>query len=312
MTAGEAFPRSAAVAAAPRLRHVEAVVNPAAGSVGPGAADEMSRLLSELGLNAKVRASFPEDLDDVLKRAMDAAPDLLIVLAGDGTARIAASWCGATGPLIAPLAGGTMNMLPHALYGPKDWKTALRETVLEGVVTPVSGGEVDGHRFHVAAILGAPALWAEAREAARNRRFKLALEKAHNAWRRAFASKLHFTLDDGPHRRAQALTLMCPLVSRAMANDEGALEVDVLDLKTAAEAFRLGFRTLMTDVLGDWRDDPAVNVAHCRGGEARARGHIPAIIDGEPTRLPRCVDIRFIPLAFRALAPPRAAPGGRR
>ena len=203
-------------------------------------------------------------------------------------------------------------MLPHALYGLKDWKAALRETVIDGVITPVSGGEVEGRRFHVAALLGAPALWAEAREAARQGRFDLALRKGQNAWRRAFASRLHFSLDGGDHQRSHALTLMCPLVSRAMANDEGALEVDVLDPKSAAEAFRLGFRTLISEVAGDWRDDPAVNVGRCLTGEAWARAHIPAIIDGEPVRLHKRVEIRFVPLAFRALAPPRPLAVARR
>jgi len=303
MTPGGTSARPAQAAVSAQLRHVEAIVNPAAGSVGPGAADAMTQLLAELGVPAVVRAAYPGDLRDALQRAVDAAPDLLIILAGDGTARMGASLCGAAGPLIAPLPGG--------LYGLKDWKTALRETVLEGVVTPVSGGEVDGRRFHVAAILGAPALWAEAREAVRTGRFKLAIHKAQNAWRRAFAGRLRFALDDSPTERAHALTLMCPLVSRAMANDELALEVDVLDPKTAAEAFRLGFRTLMSDVMGDWRNDPAVNVARCRQGEAWARGHIPAILDGEPVRLHKRVDISFIPLAFRALAPRRPAPAGR-
>ena len=311
MNPGGGSPRPV-TAVRPRLKRVEALVNPAAGGVGPGAAEAMARLLAELGLDATVRAALPDELDSALRAAVDAAPDLLIILAGDGTARMAASLCGAAGPLIAPLAGGTMNMLPHALYGPKDWKTALRETVMGGVVTPVSGGQVDGRRFHVAAILGAPALWAEAREAARLGRFKVALHKAHDAWRRAFASRLHFSLDDGPRQRAHALTLMCPLVSRAMTNDEGALEADVLDPKGAAEAFRLGFRTLMSEVAGDWRNDPAVNVGRLLDGEAWARAHIPAIIDGEPVRLAKHVEINFVPLAFRALAPPRRVPAGRR
>ena len=144
----------------------------------------------------------------------------------------------------------------------------------------------------------------------RTGRFKLAVQKAQNAWRRAFAGRLRFALDAGPTQRAHALTLMCPLVSRAMASDELALEVDVLDPRTAAEAFRLGFRTLMSEVMGDWRNDPAVNVARCQRGEAWARGHIPAILDGEPVRLHKRIDISFIPLAFRALAPKRPAPAG--
>jgi hypothetical protein len=36
------------------------------------------------------------------------------------------------GPLVAPLPGGTMNMLPRALYGTADWKVALRRALEEG------------------------------------------------------------------------------------------------------------------------------------------------------------------------------------
>jgi diacylglycerol kinase family enzyme len=45
---------------------------------------------------------------------IDSAPDAVLVLAGDGTARAAAEMAGPDGPLIAPLPGGTMNMLPRA------------------------------------------------------------------------------------------------------------------------------------------------------------------------------------------------------
>ena len=85
-----------------------------------------------------------DDFDETIAAAVDAAPDLLIVLAGDGTACAAATRCGAEGPLVAPLAGGTMNMLPHALYGAKPWQEGLRDALTEGVVRPVSGGVVGG------------------------------------------------------------------------------------------------------------------------------------------------------------------------
>jgi diacylglycerol kinase family enzyme len=201
-----------------------------------------------------------------------------------------------------------MNMLPHALYGRADWREALRQTLTHGAATAVSGGEVDDRRFYVAAILGAPALWAEAREAMRHHQLALAVRKARNAWRRAFSSDLKFSLDGAAPRKAKALTLMCPLVSRAMAMDERALEADVLNPRGAAEAFRLGFHALLSEIAGDWRADPAVDVTRCQRGEAFASGHMPAILDGEPARLHKHVEIRFVPLAFRALAPAPAEP----
>ncbi|PWS21620.1 diacylglycerol kinase, partial [Enterococcus faecium] len=82
------------------------------------------------------------------------------VLAGDGTARSVASKAKPDGPMIAPLPGGTMNMLPKALYGTADWKLALKRALEEGEPQAVSGGEVEGEYFYCAAILGSPALWA--------------------------------------------------------------------------------------------------------------------------------------------------------
>ena len=72
--------------------------------------------------------------------------------------------------------------------------------------------------------------------------------------------------------------------------------------RRAAEVFRLGARALFSDVLGDWRTDPAVRAFCMRRGEAWASGRIPAILDGEPVKLARRVEIEFTPLAFRALA----------
>lgn len=290
--------------APPRLSRVELVANPLAGRVGPTAAAEAEAIIGEFGLSARVHTPPPERLEREIRRIVDGGPDLLIVLAGDGTARAAASLCGPDGPLLAPLAGGTMNMLPHALYGDKDWRAALRETLEQGLERPVSGGSVDGEAFYVAAILGPPALWAEAREAARRHQLLEAARRAEIAWKRAFRNNLKFALDGRGPTKAEALSLICPLVSRALPADAPALEAAALHPKSPAEAMRLGLHALLSEVVGDWRRDPAVEVTRCRSGWALAeRGHVHAILDGEPVRLSRISEFEFLPLAFRALAP---------
>ncbi len=290
--------------AVPRLRRVEFVVNLRAGHAGPAAAAHLEKTASDFGLAYRVRAPEPGELMNQLREAVDSGPDLLVTLAGDGTARAAASLCGSSGPLLAPLAGGTMNMLPHALYGPVDWKTALIDLFKAGVETSVSGGEVGGQRFYVAAILGEPALWAEAREAARLHKLQLAWRKGRRAWRRAFSHRMRFSLDNGPPVKTLALTLMCPLVSKAMDGSECALEAAALDPQGITDALRLGARTMLSQLVGDWRTDRSVEVMHCRKGRAWTGGsQLRAILDGEPMRLPKHVDIRFVPAAFRALAP---------
>ena len=290
-----------------RIHTVRAVVNPLSGSVEAGAAEALRALLAERWADAEVVEAQPAEIEAKLREAVDAAPDLLILLAGDGTIRMAATLAGADGPLLAPLPGGTMNMLPHAIYGAVPWRTALEQALETGVERDISGGEIDGRRFFVAAILGAPALWAPAREAMRQGKLRLAYLRAYRAFTHSFSGKLRFSLDGGPRQKAEALTLMCPLVSRALERED-VLEALALDPKGAAEAFRLGARTLLTDILGDWRVDASVNVATCKRGRAWARGRIPAILDGEPHRLDGDAAIRFVPKAFRALALQKEAP----
>ncbi len=282
------------------VRRVEVVVNAASGSVGAGAAEAAERIIKDYGLGVRVANAAPHQIAAAVRSAVDAAPDLVVILAGDGTAGLAAGLAGPNGPLIAPLPGGTMNMLPHALYGPVSWRDALNATLSHGSVRSISGGEIGGRNFYVAAILGTPTLWADAREAVRARKLRVAWLKARKAFARTFSHKLHYSLGDGTIETAEALTIMCPLVSRGLS-EEDALEVASLDPKDAAELLRLGFNA----VTGDWRADPSVRTLLCHEGVAWSKGKIPAILDGEPCRLDPRADFRFLPVAFRALAPPQ-------
>ena len=280
------------------VRRVEAVVNAASGSVGPGAAEVLEKIIASYGLGVRIANAAPKEISAAVRAAVAAKPELIVILAGDGTAALAARLAGPDGPLIAPLPGGTMNMLPHALYGVVSWREAIHAALSHGVVRPVSGGEIGGQAFYVAAILGAPALWADAREAVRAHRLDLAWRRARRALARAFSRKLHYTLGDGTVEKTEALTLMCPLVSRGLTHD-GALEAAALDPRDAAEVLRLGFNA----VAGRWRADPSVRTTLTRQGVAWSRRRIPAVIDGEPCRLEPRVQFRFLPVAFRALAP---------
>ncbi|HEY4029622.1 MAG TPA: diacylglycerol kinase family protein [Caulobacteraceae bacterium] len=297
-----------AVAARPVFSRIEIVANERSGSVGVGAAAEAEALAREFGFDAHASVLDPDAMVEGLKAALATRPDLLVVLGGDGTAGAAAALTGPHGPLLAPLPGGTMNILPHALYGRRDWKSALRLILEDGRERPVAGGELGGRSFYVAAVLGNPALWAPAREALRARQFWLAVDRALYAWRRCFRRKLRFSLDGSPHRKAEALALLCPLISRNLPDDAATLEAAAIDPHSWGEVLRLGLAALLQPLFGpalggDWRGDPAVATGHCVEGHAYARRHINAVIDGEPVRLPRTVHIRFRPVAFRALVP---------
>ncbi|MBO9546213.1 diacylglycerol kinase family protein [Caulobacter sp.] len=281
------------------MKRIDVIANTASGSVGPDAPQIAEKLLAEYGVSGAVHAPAPGEIGDCLRAVIDGAPDAVLVLAGDGTARGAAELAGPDGPLIAPLPGGTMNMLPRAIYGERDWQAAMKACLDGGEARMISGGEVGGRLFFVAAILGSPALWATAREAAREGKAAIAVARARRALRNAFSGRLRFTLDGRPKDKAEALTLMCPLVSSALDAEERALEAAALDPSGALDIFRLGFNAAR----GQWREDPSVSVGRCRVGKVWARGRIPAIFDGEPARLDPEVSIRFRPKAFRALVP---------
>ncbi len=284
------------------LSRVIMLVNPLSGGVGPGAAGEAVAIFADYACQATVVELEGERFDDQVRDAIAACPDALFVLAGDGTAGTIASRAGPDGPLIAPMPGGTMNMLPRALYGTADWKRALRRALEEGAPQRVAGGEVTDGRFkqafYCAAILGSPALWAPAREAVREGKFGLAWAYGRRAIKRAFTGRLRFSLDGRAERRAEALVLISPMISKAMDEHTG-LEAAAMNPADALQAFRLAAHA----VFDDWRQDPAVATKAIQYAAIRARSRIPAVIDGEPALLRHEARVRFIPVAFRALAP---------
>ncbi len=224
-----------------------------------------------------------------------------MILAGDGTARAAAELCGPDGPMIAPLPGGTMNMLPHAVYGVRPWPEALRLALETGEARTLGGGEVEGHRFLCGAILGSPALWAPAREAVRQGKAKLAFLRARRAVGRAFTGRLRYSVEGGEREKTEALVIMCPIASKALDTDAKALEVAAMNVHGAGEVLRLGLNAIVRD----WRTDPAVQVQDCKVVRVWSAQTIPAVLDGEIVRLKGLAEIRYVPAVCRVLAPPK-------
>jgi diacylglycerol kinase family enzyme len=282
------------------ISRVEVIVNRAAGSVGPTAPANAEKILANFGFAAHVAAPAPEELMKCLRAAVDAAPDLLVILAGDGTARAAAEMCGPDGPMIAPLPGGTMNMLPHAVYGVRPWPEALTLALSGGEERMLGGGEVEGYRFLVAAILGPPALWAPAREAARSGKGWLAVLRARRAMARAFTGRLRYNLDSGPRQKADALVFMCPMGSKKLDDGDQVLEAAALDMHDLTGLVRMGFHA----IVGDWRDDPLVVAERCQVARVWSAQSIPALLDGESVRLTSLAELRYQPRLVRVLSPP--------
>jgi diacylglycerol kinase family enzyme len=294
---GEAAHGSAGAAAL--KGRLVAILNTASGSVTAGAPDEVRRIFDAAGLaHGEVVCAAPEALESALDDAVSRA-DVLVVLGGDGTIRTAAEKSGRNHNILVPLPGGTMNMLPKALYGPRDWRRALADTLADPEIHCVSGGRAGAHAFFVAALIGAPTLWADARESLRAGRLIEACRRSVTAIRRGMSEPLDYAFDSTLTGSAEAVAVMCPLVSKVMREDEPQLEAAAIDTRSAAELLRLGVNTLFND----WRADPSVIRSKVSRVTITGHGRVPVIVDGERVRLGRRVEIEFTPLAFRALVP---------
>ncbi len=276
-----------------------AVLNTGSGGCVPADGDHMAEIFSQAGLShAQIVCVEPSQITAALKQVATSA-EVVVVLGGDGTIGAAAGLCGRARKLLIPLPGGTMNMLPRALYGERPWAEALTDTLAAPVVHDVSGGRVGNRLFFCAAILGAPSLWADARESIRRVEIVEAVKRAGRAIRRSGVEPLSYTLGDGVSGTAEAVALLCPLISRRMNDDEPALEAAAIEPLAAADLFRLAFHA----VFDDWRLDPAVSLAKVTRVDVLGQARVPAILDGERVRLGRTVRVDFVADAFRALAP---------
>jgi len=277
---------------------VVAVFNTASGSCDATSESQARRIFAEAGLEAvDIHVISPSEIAQTLQAAV-ADADVLVVLGGDGTIGSAATLCGQDGPYLIPLPGGTMNMLPKALYGAGDWQAALTATLTAPRIRQVSGGDVDGQRFYCAAIFGAPSLWADAREAVREGDLLEAAKRAVTATRRSLSDAIDYEFGDAKGS-ADAVAVICPLISQVMDGQEAALEAVALDPSTAAGLFGLAFHA----AFDGWRNDSSVTRAKVKCVDVLAHGEIPAILDGEKVEIERHAKVTFLPQAFRALVP---------
>jgi diacylglycerol kinase family enzyme len=280
-------------------KRLVAVLNVGSGSCDASSSAQAKAVFDAAGLaHAKLVDVEPADLEAALDDAVKQS-DVLVVLGGDGTISAAAAKCGAAGRLLIPLPGGTMNMLPKALYGDRSWTVALADTLSDPRVHVVSGGMAEDRPFFCAAILGAPSLCAQAREAGRKGDVVEAVKRAITATRRSATESLDYDFGAGLTGSADAVAVICPAISRAMSEDERTLEAAALDPETAAGLFGLAFHA----AFDNWRNGASVSLAKVKTLRVTGHGDVPVILDGETAQLGRTVSVGFVPVAFRALVP---------
>ncbi len=259
-----------------------------------GSAGTLTKNLANAGFD--VMSPKPGALPDRIRQAHDHGADLIVVAGGDGTVACAAAVLANTGATLGIIPAGTANLLARDLGIPPDDQEAAIRILTTGHRRAIDAGEIEGHIFLCALMLGSPARLGHHREMGRRRGNGLA------AWLhfgRAFlratlrhrAITFHVTVDGTRHRlRTHALTLAVNALDDTSGRlfgrshlDAGALWLYAVRPRSLFALFRLAFRAAS----GNIAEDPAVTILH---GErvtiAGPTASLRVLIDGEEHLLP--------------------------
>ena len=294
------------------IRRIAIVLNSRAGALldGLGARDAFSDALTEAGLQAEF---IPDDepLPARMARAAQSGADAVVVAGGDGTIACAAQeLAGGTVPLgIIPF--GTMNLLAKDLHLPiADIAAALR-IVAQGHTKTIDVGDVNGHLFLCASMLGLPVRLGRYREGSRGRGWRLWLGMALAACRLLMrGAPVRGELDIGgrPFRlRATTVTVTVNPVDEesGLRFARPRLDLGQLGIYIVHPAGLTGYLALAFWLaMGRWRQDSAVKafLADAARLDSR-RGAIQVMNDGEISLVRPPLQYRIRPGALIVLAP---------
>jgi diacylglycerol kinase family enzyme len=279
---------------------VGAMINTSSGGCDADSETEILSIFKRAGVtDCKTWCGQADQIERAFAEASTHELEVFVVLGGDGTIRTAAAACAGSGTFLLPLPGGTMNMLPRALYGDAAWQETLRNALTDPATKALSGGRVGDELFFVAAIIGAPALWMEAREAVRERDIVDVVEKTAVALKAMFDSKVQYSISPEINGEAEVVAVICPLVSEQMSDSEQALEAAAIKVGSAAEF--LGLATAAA--FGKWRDDENVTLSRTQRILFRSGKDIPLFLDGERVKVGDNAEITFVSKAVNVIVP---------
>ncbi len=294
------------------IKRVAVVLNGKAGALldQAEAGAMLEKALADAGLEAQFIPIEAGTLPERIKLAAASGSDAVVVAGGDGTVACAGQALSGGAIPLGILPYGTMNLLAKDLGLPiGDLKAAL-QAIAAGNVRSIDVGEVNGHTFLCASMLGTPAQLGRTREETRGSGLRLWSRMAPAALRllrRARRMRIRLTLDGAASNlRASSLTVVVGTMDESCGRafgrtclDGGMLGVYVIRRLGLVEALRLALRV----ALGRWRHDNAV-VEH-RAGEVDidSRRPLQVMNDGELSAITPPLRYRIHQAALRVLVP---------
>ncbi|MEQ9505754.1 MAG: diacylglycerol kinase family protein [Hyphomonas sp.] len=279
------------------MQKIVALLNQNAGSVPRDGADALSDHLSDIGRSAEIMPFEAGELTAKLDEAISMSPDCLIVWGGDGSINCALSACGPEGPPVLALPGGTMNMVHQRLHdGLTDWKDILASALSKPEIVPWAAGEIDGHSFYVAVMVGRLTTLSESRELVR----KGALLEALGAAAKNEVFDMETRLKLSSRFAARTITTAATAGAIILGGERRPrFDVAAIDPGSQLDLVSVGFQSL----INGWRDaeDVTVEIATSVCLEDDHGEPIPSTIDGEPYELPPVCEFRLIPKSARVI-----------
>jgi diacylglycerol kinase family enzyme len=278
-----------------------AIINPLSRTVPKGASDELKAAIAAAGHELVSLSIASDDLEARAHAAAESGADAIVVWGGDGTLACVLTICGADGPPVLTLPGGTMNMLPRRLHGEGSWHEVLDRVLADPEERVIAAGDVDGHRFYVAALFGRLTGLAESREAVRKGQLLDAAQTMVDGDVLSVETRLslHCGQAGNPDKaRGPAIEA----VAAAVALTDGphpAFDVASIDPSSALELIS----TAMDAMIRGWRDADAVerDVTSSVTVEDPDGLAIPSTLDGEQVQFETPVEVRLIERAAKVL-----------
>ena len=119
------------------------------------------------------------------------------------------------------------------------------------------------------------------------------------AFQNMFETKVQYLISEKIKGEAEAVALICPLISEGMSDSEQAFEAAVIDVESAAEV--IGLATAAA--FGKWRDDRNIRLTKTKRVTVQSSNDIPAMLDGERVNLGRNTEIDFVSRAVNVIVP---------
>jgi diacylglycerol kinase family enzyme len=294
------------------IGRVAIVLNSKAGALltYSGARDAFSDALSEAGLQAEFIAD-DEPLPARMARAAKSGADAVVVAGGDGTIACAAQeLAGGTIPLgIIPF--GTMNLLAKDLGLPIGDAAAALRVIAQGKTRAIDAGDVNGHLFLCASMLGLPVRLGRYREGSRGQAWRL--------WFRMAVAACRLIIRGSPVKgrldirgkiaalRATTVTVTVNPIDEASGLRFARTRLDLgqLGVYIVHPTGLTGYAALILRlVMGRWRQDSAVKAFLTDAARLDSRRRaVPVMNDGEIFRVPPPLHYRIRPGVLRILAP---------